>query len=242
MAVANIIARLRGKNAAAEKKQMPPRRYVLSGPLLLALGLVLVCAVAWAFFMGLMVGRGQSPQAEIHAMTGMLAPEEETSAPDASFEEGEGASGRIPPLPEAAAAGAASSVHAPPQGQAMRAWPQEKPGQTQAQPARPQARRSAQAGRAEPKADPNQRFSYSFQVAAFKTRDEAQNAQKELIASGYRASFRKSGNVYLVLVNLRGSQNVVDKFQATLKKLRLGKPLQLSRKPVQGKAESGRAN
>ena len=52
------------KSAASGGK---PRRFTfsLSGVAVAALGLVLVAAVGWAFFMGFMVGRGQNPEKSV---------------------------------------------------------------------------------------------------------------------------------------------------------------------------------
>ena len=63
------------KSAASGGK---PRRFTfsLSGVAVAALGLVLVAAVGWAFFMGFMVGRGQNPEKSVEQMTGMLRDEQ----------------------------------------------------------------------------------------------------------------------------------------------------------------------
>ncbi|WP_022656522.1 SPOR domain-containing protein [uncultured Desulfovibrio sp.] len=60
--------------AAADKK---PRRFTvsLSGVAVAALGVALVAAVGWAFFMGFMVGRGQNPEKRVEQMTGMAREE-----------------------------------------------------------------------------------------------------------------------------------------------------------------------
>lgn len=196
-------------------------RLTLSGPWLVALSLVLVCAVAWAFFMGFMVGRGQSPHEEIHAMTGMLEPPkriEKNTGGDvadayAGFAAAPGAEEDSPP----AETGALQNAPAVTAAKAI------APAQT-ARPAKAPQQRAV--NRAEPQ------FIYTFQLAAFKTQREAENLQKNAASKGLKTSIRKSGKVFLVTTSLRGGQSEVSRLNATIKSLKLGKPMQLSKKPA----------
>ncbi|WP_165072228.1 SPOR domain-containing protein [Desulfovibrio sp. ZJ200] len=83
------LRKVRVKNPSASDRQ---RRFTvsLSGAALAALGLVLMAAVGWSFFMGFMVGRGQNPEKRVGQITGMIAEEPAASA-------AQGASPAAPP-------------------------------------------------------------------------------------------------------------------------------------------------
>ncbi len=84
------LRKVRVKNPSASDRQ---RRFTvnLSGAALAALGLVLMAAVGWSFFMGFMVGRGQNPEKRVGQLTGMIV--EEPASSDAA----RGASPAAPP-------------------------------------------------------------------------------------------------------------------------------------------------
>lgn len=232
-------------------------RGALTTPMLLALCLALVCCVAWAFFMGLMVGRGQNPQAGIAAMTGMtLDKERELNKTDDQIKDAEaiddrsifaidepkgGAAIQGPSgaLPEAAANAPktastdAAAVHAPPTGASANAWPDAVMPETGARAPQPKvAPKNSLPPKAQVIAQPDQRHNYSFQVAALKSQEDAARLRKELAAQGLKAEIRKNGKVLLLIVNIRGGKAELDAFSAKLKKLRLGKPVQLSKTPI----------
>lgn len=226
-----------GKPGKTDKRERRPDapvpRVMLSGPLLIALSLVLVCAVAWAFFMGLMVGRGQNPRESLPAMAGMLESEaQERPAPEfpeksdlAELPQGEGEaqgpSGVLPlPVP-----GSAAGVHAPPTGAAAKAWPQ----------AEQNPRIAPKPRQAPPAAADNRKYDYVYQAAAFRSNADASKAQKAINGKGLRATVRKSGRVYLVMVNFRGTPAEMDKMLARMKSQGMNKPLQLSKLPVEQK-------
>lgn len=52
----------------------PPRTLNLSAAATAALGLALVAAVGWSFFMGYMVGRGEDPERGVESVAGLLLP------------------------------------------------------------------------------------------------------------------------------------------------------------------------
>lgn len=204
----------------AENKILPPEepetggkhRITISNTLLIALSLVLVCAVAWAWFMGFMVGRGQNPGADIASITG-LVPDE-------------------PATPATSAVAEAPLVHNPPVGETAKAWPENpaprpapKPATPKPAPPNPKPAKPVQSA-------PLQPWNYTFQVAALKNPNDVAELQKTLKEKGIRATARKSGKVTLLVVNLRGTREDVEKLSAKLKSARLGKPLQLSRTPV----------
>lgn len=208
MAARSILRRLLAGSGEAQGVERHVIR--LSAPLLAGLGLVLVCAVGWAFFMGFMVGRGQSPHEELHAMTGGMidspARQKVLQPPEEDAAEAQ------PPMPQDAAEAPPAIATAPP---VRPAEGQQRPKKEEKPPVNAAAAR---------------KFVYAFQVAAFKTRAEAESLQKKLNAKGVKTSLGKSGKVYLLTTTLRGTGKDVEKLSATLKKLKLGKPLQLSRK------------
>lgn len=207
-------------------------RFGVSWALLIALSLVLVCAVAWAFFMGYMVGKGENPGESLGALAGMS--HEEEAAPAQIFVEPEAreanAALKPEPIPD--------NILAPPAGASAMAWPQTAPGPApaRAQPAKaaPVAKAAAPPGQAA-----GEKHDYTFQVAALRTAEEAEKVRKTLGGMKMRATRQKSGKVHLVLVNLRGTAADVAQFKQKLKSAHLGNPLQLSRKPVETAKKTG---
>lgn len=215
----NIKAAL--KTLLAKREAGKPQagiRFRISWPLLAALSLALVCAVGWAFFMGLMVGRGQNPQTSIQNMTGLgPSPEIEAQAPPAVLPEplqAEAPTQAEPPSPASAPPASAKPAPAP-----KAAQPAKTPAQT----------KTAQA----------QQFDYTFQGGAFRTQKEAQSAQSRLNKNGVRSAVKKSGKVYLIVISLRGGRAEVQALQKKMKSLKMDKPMQLSKKPVETR-KSGR--
>lgn len=243
-AVNKIKAAGDGERIKLENGQKRPEggapRVALSGPLLIALSLVLVCAVAWAFFMGLMVGRGQNPHESLPAMAGMLdsgiGTEEgdklnlgESSdlaeLPRGDDTDAQGPSGVLPlPAPTPSA-----GVHAPPTGAAAKAWPDANAPQ-RARTVQPKPVKPAQNA-----ANANQKYDFVYQAAAFRSNADASKAQKSINGKGLRATVRRSGKVYLVMVNFRGTSAEMDKMLARMKSQGMTKPLQLAKTPVEAK-------
>lgn len=198
-------------------------RFALSWPLLVALTLVLVCAVAWAFFMGYMVGKGENPNDSISAFTGIGEDKGEIGSAGIA-ENGEALQGEAELKVENTPGGNMSAALAP----ASANLDEKKPRVAQASPPKPAAKPAPRL----PRANPGQKYNYTFQVAAVRNNAEAEKLRKDLTAKKLRASFHKSGKVYLVMVNLRGDLNDIDNMQDKLKSLGLGKPLQVGRKPL----------
>lgn len=260
------------KSAASGGK---PRRFTfsLSGVAVAALGLVLVAAVGWAFFMGFMVGRGQNPEKSVEQMTGMLRDEQAQpaapappaapaapgaqSAPTAPPERAEQAGSAVEvPASPADAAHAMQAQQSPqaapqaapqegsafpfsrPQGAGLAAWginpATPAPGAAAAPSSPPQAQR---APAAHPKAAQAELlFDYSFQVAAFKDKADADKLRARLESKGLRSRQQKSGKVLLVLVNLRGTELDAANLREELQRMKLGKPILASKKAVSGKS------
>lgn len=90
----------------------PPRTLNLSAAATAALGLALVAAVGWSFFMGYMVGRGEDPERGVESVAGLLLPGS-SPAPGAAD-----AAGTPPeagaPAPDAPRAGGAPLQPGPP--------------------------------------------------------------------------------------------------------------------------------
>lgn len=225
MTAKGLLNRIMATRPVAEGKT--GQKPVLSGPLLVALSIILICAVAWAFFMGFMVGRGQSPQAGINAMTGGLLSPEQQEAERQKNEDKANMSDFLPPVVPVPAPAVAenAAVHQPPSGAATQAWPDAvRPEPKPARPAKPAPKPAA--------AQDNQRYNYTFQAAAVKSQADANKVKNALAAKKVNAAVRKSGKVYLIMVSLRGTAQDVAALQTKLKAAGLGKPLQVEKTPV----------
>ena len=267
--------------AASDKKRLVLR---LSAPMATLLGLILMAAVGWSFFMGFMVGRGQNPEQRVEQMTGLQldkqAPQAAQSGVDAPKTPVAAAAGPGPdaaapkgqeaPAPDGAAAGPQAAAPAAPAAPAAAeaaspanpsAYPFERPSanslaawhggkspqggaQAGAQPGAQaaskapatQAQASAQAQKpATPQAP---QFDFVFQVAAFKSADDADKLRKKLEERGIRTRLEKSGKVQLVMVNLRGTDLDATNLREELGRMKLGAPIQKSKKAVPGKSRS----
>ena len=266
--------------AASDKKRLVLR---LSAPMATLLGLILMAAVGWSFFMGFMVGRGQNPEQRVEQMTGLQlekqAPQAAQSGVDAPNTPLAAAAGEQPDAaapkgqeaptpngtaagPQAAAPAAPAAPSAPeaaipanpsaypferPSASSLAAWgikPSQAGAQAGAQPgaqAAPkapatQAQASAQAQKpVAPQAPP---YDFVFQVAAFKGTDDADKLRKKLEERGIRTRLEKSGKVQLVMVNLRGTDLDATNLREELGRMKLGAPIQKSKKAVPGKSRS----
>ena len=192
--------------------------------MLAAACVLLACAIGWAFFMGLMVGRGQNPAAKINDLTGgLLESQAEESQPD---------SAEAPaPLAENQVSQPAPGVERErPEGAALEAWPVAPKAEAR----KPKPKKEVERPKPERKetAKPTNQASYDFlyQVAAVKTAKDAAGLHKKLKGMGLRSESKKSGKVYLVLVSLRGKDADAVALRDKLRSAKLGKPLLLSKK------------
>ncbi len=87
-------------------------------------------------------------------------------------------------------------------------------------------------GPPEPPAQEATLFDFVFQIAAFHSTTKAEEMRIRLEAEGFRSRMEKSGRLYIVYLLTRGPKNRVDEVRETLKKMRLGDPIERSRKPV----------
>ena len=262
--------------AASDKKRLVLR---LSAPMATLLGLILMAAVGWSFFMGFMVGRGQNPEQRVEQMTGLQldkqaqqtaqggvdAPNTPIAAAAGDQSDAAAPKGQEAPAPDGVAAGpqAAAVPAAPPAAEvsspanpsaypfdrpsasSLAAWGI-KPSQAGAQPGAqpgaqaaskaPATQASAQAQK--PAAPQAPQYDFVFQVAAFKSADDADKLRKKLEERGIRTRLEKSGKVQLVMVNLRGTDLDATNLREELGRMKLGAPIQKSKKAVPGKSRS----
>lgn len=214
----------------------------LSGTMVAALSLVLAACVAWAFFMGFMVGKGQNPGAKLQSMTGIDLTNENGKDTDLTKNVARGMGEAESGATRQEGASEQPYPFTSPEGESKAAWGDEKPvmaikePQKITSPKRETARTQAREKRTESaKTDNGQIYNYSYQVAAYKSANDANKLNAKLEKAGQRASVQKSGKVHLVVVKLRGTESDAAKLRAKLENLKLGKPLQLSKKPVEGK-------
>lgn len=125
-----------------------------------------------------------------------------------------------------------------PTGSGLAAWGI-KPGAAQEQGAQNAAQSATQAAKPAPvKTGPQ--FDYVYQVAAFKSADDADNLRTRLEGKGLRTRTRKSGKLVLVMVNMRGTEDDALALRDDLRRMKLGVPMQISKKPVSKKPQKSK--
>lgn len=218
-------------------KQPPGLSLALSPAMGACLIIALICALAWSFYMGFRVGRGEHPAEGLPAVAALVekqesdaatGEEQRQSAPEAvPVQEQQAAlTPAVPPIAQRVTPeSAAPAPFTKPAGQGLGAWgPQDN-----AQP--PVAPKKAPT--AATKNGKQDKFIYTYQVAAVKNNRDAENLQKKLQGAGLKCSLRKSGKVVLAIVTLRGTETEARGLPQKLRGLKLGKPLLLSRKEIQ---------
>ncbi len=78
-------------------------------------------------------------------------------------------------------------------------------------------------------------FDFTYQVAAFRGKADADKLRARLEGRGLRTFQQKSGKVLLVLGNLRGAEPDAANLREELQRMKLGKPVLVSKKAVSGK-------
>ena len=233
------------RKSVASQPTGEKRRFVirLSGPMAALLGTILAVAVGWSFFMGFMVGRGQNPETRVEQMTSMIskdtatpkgkAAQPEAPAPDAAAvaenAEGQTAAPGAENAAPAAAAPAQPGKPADAKGQKAAAQPQQ--GQQQGTQAG-----TAQAAKPAP-AKTGPQFDYVYQVAAFKSDEDADKLRTRLEGKGLHTRTQKNGKLVLVMVNLRGTEDDAFNLREDLRHMKLGVPIMVSQKPVSTKPQ-----
>ena len=135
---------------------------------------------------------------------------------------------------------------AQPSGNSLAAWGI-KPGanqNAQDQGAQTGALANAQSGAQAAKPAPAKtgpQFDYVYQVAAFKSDEDANKLRTRLEGKGLRTRTQKNGKLVLVMVSIRGTEDDAFNLREDLRHMRLGVPIQVSQKPVSNKPQkSGR--
>lgn len=135
---------------------------------------------------------------------------------------------------------------AQPSGNSLAAWGI-KPGanqNAQGQGAQTGAQANAQSGAQAAKPAPAKtgpQFDYVYQVAAFKSDEDADKLRTRLEGKGLRTRTQKNGKLVLVMVSIRGTEDDAFNLREDLRHMRLGVPIQVSQKPVSSKPQkSGR--
>lgn len=83
-------------------------------------------------------------------------------------------------------------------------------------------------------------FDYVYQVAAFKSDEDADKLRTRLEGKGLRTRTQKSGKLVLVMVTLRGTEDDAFNLREDLRHMKLGVPIMVSQKPVSNKPQKAR--
>ena len=83
-------------------------------------------------------------------------------------------------------------------------------------------------------------FDYVYQVAAFKSDEDADKLRTRLEGKGMHTRTQKNGKLVLVLVNMRGTEDDAFNLREDLRHMRLGVPIMVSQKPVSTKPQKAR--
>ncbi len=75
-------------------------------------------------------------------------------------------------------------------------------------------------------------YDFVFQIAAFHSATKAEEMRVRLEAEGFRTRMEKSGRLHVVLLLIRGQKASVEEVREALSRMRLGEPIERSRKVV----------
>ena len=212
--------------------------------------IVMLACIGWAFFMGYMVGHGQNPGEEMRELTGIGRPDRETLAEmDKAMAGSEDAGlrdkladlsrqpvGGAPAAANASAAPAAAPVAKSPypfnkpSDNGLAAWGNAPKGAAQ-----PASEKTAAPAKPQAATNGAPLYDFVFQVAAFRNVDDADRLRQRLEGQGLRTRGQKSGKLTLVMVHMRGTDLDAANLKEELQRMRLGSPLQKSKKRVGGK-------
>lgn len=215
-----------------------------------AVCIVMLACIGWAFFMGYMVGHGQNPGEEMRELTGIGRPDRETLAEmDKAMAGSEDAGLRdkladLSRQPVGGAPAAASASAAPAAAPAAKSpYPFNKPsdnglaawGNAPKGAAQPASEKTAAPAKPQAATNGAPLYDFVFQVAAFRNVDDADRLRQRLEGQGLRTRGQKSGKLTLVMVHMRGTDLDAANLKEELQRMRLGSPLQKSKKRVGGK-------
>ena len=212
--------------------------------------IVMLACIGWAFFMGYMVGHGQNPGEEMRELTGIGRPDRETLAEmDKAMAGSEDAGLRdkladLSRQPVGGAPAAANASAAPASAPAAKSpYPFNKPsdnglaawGNAPKGAAQPASEKTAAPAKPQAATNGAPLYDFVFQVAAFRNVDDADRLRQRLEGQGLRTRGQKSGKLTLVMVHMRGTDLDAANLKEELQRMRLGSPLQKSKKRVGGK-------
>lgn len=215
-----------------------------------AVCIVMLACIGWAFFMGYMVGHGQNPGEEMRELTGIGRPDRETLAEmdkamagseDAGLRDKLADLSRQPVGGAPAAANASATPAAAPAAKSP--YPFNKPsdnglaawGNAPKGAAQPASEKTAAPAKPQAATNGAPLYDFVFQVAAFRNVDDADRLRQRLEGQGLRTRGQKSGKLTLVMVHMRGTDLDAANLKEELQRMRLGSPLQKSKKRVGGK-------
>ena len=212
--------------------------------------IVMLACIGWAFVMGYMVGHGQNPGEEMRELTGIGRPDRETLAEmDKAMAGSEDAGLRdkladLSRQPVGGAPAAANASAAPAAAPAAKSpYPFNKPsdnglaawGNAPKGAAQPASEKTAAPAKPQAATNGAPLYDFVFQVAAFRNVDDADRLRQRLEGQGLRTRGQKSGKLTLVMVHMRGTDLDAANLKEELQRMRLGSPLQKSKKRVGGK-------
>ena len=215
-----------------------------------AVCIVMLACIGWAFFMGYMVGHGQNPGEEMRELTGIGRPDRETLAEmDKAMAGSEDAGLRdkladLSRQPVGGAPAAANASAAPAAAPAAKSpYPFNKPsdnglaawGNAPKGAAQPASEKTAAPAKPQAATNGAPLYDFVFQVAAFRNVDDADRLRQRLEGQGLRTRGQTSGKLTLVMVHMRGTDLDAANLKEELQRMRLGSPLQKSKKRVGGK-------
>lgn len=215
-----------------------------------AVCIVMLACIGWAFFMGYMVGHGQNPGEEMRELTGIGRPDRETLAEmDKAMAGSEDAGLRdkladLSRQPVGGAPAAANASAAPAAAPAAKSpYPFNKPsdnglaawGNAPKGAAQPASEKTAAPAKPQAATNGAPLYDFVFQVAAFRNVDDADRLRQRLEGQGLRTRGQQSGKLTLVMVHMRGTDLDAANLKEELQRMRLGSPLQKSKKRVGGK-------
>lgn len=215
-----------------------------------AVCIVMLACIGWAFFMGYMVGHGQNPGEEMRELTGIGRPDRETLAEmDKAMAGSEDAGLRdkladLSRQPVGGAPAAANASAAPAAAPAAKSpYPFNKPsdnglaawGNAPKGAAQPASEKTAAPAKPQAATNGAPLYDFVFQVAAFRNVDDADRLRQRLEGQGLRTRGQKSGKLTLVMVHMCGTDLDAANLKEELQRMRLGSPLQKSKKRVGGK-------
>lgn len=192
-------------------------------PVAIIMAMIFFCAIGWAFFMGYMVGKGQNPEESLQEIAGIAKTGEQEKIPDAPEAEEPPVMAKTGQIPEESPAPEPPAQFTRPEGNENNAWESSPPRLS------PPAQKPQ---KPKPARQQELKYVFTYQAAAFRTRDEAEKLKSRLEKAGIRCQTRKDGRVFLVLATLRGTDTEALGMKKKLAGMKLGNPLLLSKKPV----------